>query len=93
MKNQAKNYLTSHFLKAQIEIPVKILLQLSIEKLREVSRSSQEYKSAFHYINILISEMSDGDPNKAVLIKKLYNAENNRLNTAPLKIVGPFLVE
>jgi len=71
MPAHSQTYLSKDFLNTP-DLPPDELLSQAIDKLNTIPKTSQEYKNAFHCINVMISLMLDSDPRKGILIKKLY---------------------
>jgi hypothetical protein len=67
------------------DLPVHELLSKAIDKMMTLPRESQDYREAFHCINVLISLMPDTDPNKSFLIKKLFSIGRKQSHTSPLR--------
>jgi hypothetical protein len=72
MPAHSKKYLSVDFLNTP-DLPSDELLSKAIDKLKTIPKTSPEFRNAFHCINVLISLMLDSDPNKGLLIKRLYS--------------------
>ena len=88
MPAHSQTYLSNDFLNTP-DLPPDELVSEAIDKLKTIPRESQEFRNAFHCINVLISQMLDSDPHKGLLIKKLYSTGGKQSPTAPRLFTNP----
>jgi hypothetical protein len=82
MPANAKRYLSTDFLHIN-DLSSGELISKAIDKLKTLPKTCEDYRVAFHSINVLICNLAESDPYKPYLIKKLFLANIKKTHTLP----------
>ena len=86
MPEHARHFLSKEFLQTG-DLPSYELISKAIDKMKTLSKESQDYRNAFHCINVLICQMPESDSYKPLLLKKLYSIGRKPSLTRPFNMM------